>query len=55
MVWACSTHWEKRNIYIDGFVGKLEGKKSFGRPRRRREHNKNVSYKNTGRTRTGLI
>jgi hypothetical protein len=31
--------------YVDGFVGKLEGKKSFGRPRRRWEHNISVSYK----------
>ena len=34
----CSTYGERRGVYI-GFVGKLEGKRPLGRPRRRWEHN----------------
>jgi hypothetical protein len=35
---ACSTHGEKGNAYKI-LVGKPEGKRSLGRPRRRRENN----------------
>jgi hypothetical protein len=31
---ACNTNWEKRNAYRL-FVGKVEGKRPLGRPRRR--------------------
>jgi hypothetical protein len=34
MVWTCSTNWDKRNTYRI-LVGKLEGKRPLGRPRRR--------------------
>jgi hypothetical protein len=34
MGWACSTKGEKRNVY-GLFMGKLEGKRPLGRPRRR--------------------
>jgi hypothetical protein len=35
---ACSTNWEKRNAYRI-LVGKPEGKRPLGRPRRRWVHN----------------
>jgi hypothetical protein len=35
---ACSTYGEERGVYKD-LVGKLEGKRSLGRTRRRWEHN----------------
>jgi hypothetical protein len=41
---ACSTHREKRNAYKD-FVGKPEGKRPLGRPKRRWEDNINMDLK----------
>ena len=38
MGWACSTYVERRGVYR-ALVGKPEGKKSLGRPRRRWEDN----------------
>jgi hypothetical protein len=36
---TCSTYWEERNTHYKIFVGKLEGRRPLGRPRRRRVDN----------------
>ena len=38
MGWACSTYWERRGVYRV-FVGKPEGKRQLGIPRRRWQDN----------------
>jgi hypothetical protein len=44
---ACSTHGEERNAYRI-FVGKPEGKRPLGRPRRRWEDNIKMELRETG-------
>ena len=44
---ACSTCEEKRGVYR-GLVGKLEGKRSLGRPRRRWEDNIKMDLQEVG-------
>jgi hypothetical protein len=47
MVVVCSRYrGEKR--FIQGFGGKREGKKTFGRPRRRWEHNIKIDLHEVG-------
>jgi hypothetical protein len=44
---ACSTNWEKRNAYRM-LVGKPEGKRPLGRPRRRWVDNIKVNLRKIG-------
>jgi hypothetical protein len=44
---ACSTNGEKRNTYRI-LVGKPEGKRPLGRPRRRWEYNIKMALRKTG-------
>ena len=44
---ACSTYGERRGVYRV-FVGKPEGQKSFGRPRRRWEDNIKMDLQEVG-------
>ena len=44
---ACSTHGEKRGVYRV-LVGKYEGKRPLGRPRRRREDNIKMDLQEVG-------
>jgi hypothetical protein len=44
---ACNTHGDKRNVYRN-LVGRPEGKKSLGRPRRRWEDNINIDVGGIG-------
>jgi hypothetical protein len=44
---ACSTNWEKRNAYRL-LVGKPEGKRPLGRPRRRWVNNIKMDLGKTG-------
>jgi hypothetical protein len=44
---ACSTHGEKRNAYRI-LVGKSEGKRQLGRPRRRWEDNIKMDLREIG-------
>jgi hypothetical protein len=44
---ACGMYGRERNIYRV-LVGKPEGKRSFGRPRQRREDNIKINLKGTG-------
>jgi hypothetical protein len=47
--WAgtCSTYWERKGVYRV-FMGRPEGKKQLGRPRRRWEDNIKVDLQNVG-------
>jgi hypothetical protein len=45
---TCSTHGEKRNAYSRISVGKPEGNKPLGRPRRRWEDNNTIDLKEIG-------
>jgi hypothetical protein len=47
MVGACSTNGEKRNVY-NILVGKPEGKRPLGRPRRSLEDNIKMGFKGLG-------
>jgi len=51
---ACSTYAERRGAYRI-LVGKPEGKRSFGRPRRRWDDNILIFRKWDGEAWTGLI
>jgi hypothetical protein len=51
---ACSTSGEKRNVYRI-LVGKLEGKRPLGRPRRGWEDNIKMDLREDGVVWTGLI
>jgi hypothetical protein len=47
MVGACSTYGERRGVYRI-FVGKLEGERPLGRPRRRWEDNMKTDLPEVG-------
>ena len=47
MVWACSTYGESRYVYRV-LVGKPEGKRPLGRPRRRWEDNIKMDLQEVG-------
>ena len=55
MIGACSTYGKRRGLYRV-LVGKHEGKRPLGRPRRRWEDNTKMDLQEVGRgTWTGLI
>jgi hypothetical protein len=45
--WTCGTHWEGRDVYRV-LVGRPEGKRPLGRPRRRREDNIKMDLREIG-------
>ena len=47
MVRACSTYGERRGAYSD-LVGKPEGRRRLGRPRRRWEDNSKMDFREVG-------
>ena len=47
MGWACSAYWERRGVYRV-LVGNPEGKRPFGRPRRRWEDNIKMDLREVG-------
>jgi len=47
MNWACSAYGERRGVYRV-LVGKPEGKRSLGRPRREREVNMKMDLQEVG-------
>jgi hypothetical protein len=47
MGWACSTYGERRGAYRV-LVGKPEGGRIFGRPRRRWEDNIKIDFQDVG-------
>ena len=47
MDWACSAYGVRRGVYR-GLVGKYEGKRLFGRPRRRWEDNIKMDLQEVG-------
>jgi hypothetical protein len=51
---ACSTNWEKRNLH-GILVGKPEGKRQLGRPRRRWVDNIKIDLREMGMVWTGSI
>jgi hypothetical protein len=54
MGWECSTNGEKRNAYRS-LVGKPEGKRPLGRPRRRWEDNIRMDLREIGWSGTDWI
>ena len=48
MGWACNAY-EGEERYIEGFVGKPEGKRPLGRPRGRWEDNNKMDLQEVGR------